>query len=93
MTDDIAQKDQTHKKKMQKQKENIDALVLIGGDGTFTGGMIFNEEFNFPDMTSLQTQLNQWNINDVKQKKISKAVMTCHKLVIHTLQFMKLYLV
>ena len=29
-------------------KEQIDALVLIGGDGTFTGGMIFNEEFNFP---------------------------------------------
>jgi 6-phosphofructokinase 1 len=28
--------------------ENIDALVLIGGDGTFTGGLIFNEEFNFP---------------------------------------------
>ena len=23
-------------------------MVLIGGDGTFTGGMIFNEEFNFP---------------------------------------------
>ena len=32
----------------QLQKEEIDALVLIGGDGTFTGGMIFNEEFNFP---------------------------------------------
>lgn len=29
-------------------KANIDGLVLIGGDGTFTGGMIFNEEFNFP---------------------------------------------
>jgi 6-phosphofructokinase 1 len=29
-------------------KKGIDALVLIGGDGTFTGGMIFNEEFNFP---------------------------------------------
>jgi 6-phosphofructokinase 1 len=29
-------------------KEGIDALVLIGGDGTFTGGMIFNNEFNFP---------------------------------------------
>ena len=29
-------------------KNEIDALVLIGGDGTFTGGMIFNEEFNFP---------------------------------------------
>ena len=26
----------------------IDALVLIGGDGTFTGGMIFNKEHNFP---------------------------------------------
>ncbi len=26
----------------------IDALVLIGGDGTFTGGMIFNKEFKFP---------------------------------------------
>ncbi len=26
----------------------IDALVLIGGDGTFTGGMIFNSEYNFP---------------------------------------------
>jgi 6-phosphofructokinase 1 len=30
------------------KKEGIDALVLIGGDGTFTGGLIFNEEFNFP---------------------------------------------
>ena len=29
-------------------KENIDALVLIGGDGTFTGGMIFSKEFDFP---------------------------------------------
>tara|TARA_R110002012_G_scaffold81945_2_gene207334 strand:+ start:11637 stop:12623 length:987 start_codon:yes stop_codon:yes gene_type:complete len=26
----------------------IDALVLIGGDGTFTGGLVFNDEFNFP---------------------------------------------
>lgn len=30
------------------RKENIDALVLIGGDGTFTGGLIFNKEYNFP---------------------------------------------
>ena len=29
-------------------KHDIDALVLIGGDGTFTGGMLFNEEYNFP---------------------------------------------
>lgn len=29
-------------------KNEIDALVLIGGDGTFTGGMLFNEEYHFP---------------------------------------------
>lgn len=30
-------------------KENgIDALIVIGGDGTFKGASIFNEEFNFP---------------------------------------------
>ena len=28
----------------------IDALVVIGGDGTFTGAMIFNQEFGFPVM-------------------------------------------
>jgi len=27
---------------------NIDAVVVIGGDGSFTGAMIFNNEFNFP---------------------------------------------
>jgi len=26
----------------------IDALVTIGGDGTFTGAIVFNKEFNFP---------------------------------------------
>ncbi len=29
-------------------KANIDAMVLIGGDGTFNGGLIFNQEFDFP---------------------------------------------
>ncbi|HLV14767.1 MAG TPA: 6-phosphofructokinase [Xanthomarina sp.] len=29
-------------------KKGIQALVLIGGDGTFTGGMVFNKDFNFP---------------------------------------------
>ncbi|MDX9906908.1 MAG: 6-phosphofructokinase [Bacteroidales bacterium] len=29
-------------------KHNIDAMVVIGGDGTFTGAKIFQEEFNFP---------------------------------------------
>ena len=33
---------------MKLTKEGIEALVLIGGDGTFTGGMIFNKEFDFP---------------------------------------------
>ena len=27
---------------------NIDAFVVIGGDGSFTGAMIFNKEYNFP---------------------------------------------
>lgn len=27
---------------------NIDALVVIGGDGTFTGASIFSQEFNIP---------------------------------------------
>ena len=26
----------------------VDALVVIGGDGTFTGGLLFNQEFDFP---------------------------------------------
>jgi 6-phosphofructokinase 1 len=31
-------------------KANIDALVVIGGDGSFTGALIFNQEFDFPVM-------------------------------------------
>jgi len=30
------------------QNAKIDALILIGGDGTFTGGMVFSKEFQFP---------------------------------------------
>ncbi len=29
-------------------KNNVDALVVIGGNGSFTGGLIFNEEYGFP---------------------------------------------
>ena len=32
----------------QLLKANIDALVVIGGDGTFGGAIVFNEEFDFP---------------------------------------------
>ncbi len=28
--------------------ENVEALVVIGGDGTFTGALIFNQEYGFP---------------------------------------------
>ena len=30
------------------KENNVDAMVLIGGDGTFTGGLIFSEEFDIP---------------------------------------------
>ena len=30
------------------KKEGIDALVVIGGDGTFTGARVFAQEFNIP---------------------------------------------
>ncbi len=32
----------------QLLKHNIDGLVVIGGDGTFTGANLFASEFNFP---------------------------------------------
>lgn len=31
-------------------KAGIDGIVVIGGDGSFTGALIFNEEFGFPVM-------------------------------------------
>ncbi len=30
------------------KKAGVDALVVIGGDGTFTGGLVFNQEYDFP---------------------------------------------
>jgi 6-phosphofructokinase 1 len=30
------------------KRHKIDALIVIGGDGSFTGAMIFHSEFNFP---------------------------------------------
>ncbi|HEY9170072.1 MAG TPA: 6-phosphofructokinase [Lutibacter sp.] len=32
----------------QLKNAEIDGLILIGGDGTFNGGIVFNKEFNFP---------------------------------------------
>lgn len=34
----------------QLTNAGIGALVIIGGDGSFTGAMIFNQEFNYPVM-------------------------------------------
>lgn len=31
-------------------KAGVDALVVIGGDGSFTGALLFNSEFDFPVM-------------------------------------------
>lgn len=40
------------RKKAYKQltKHGIDALVVIGGDGSFTGALVFNKEYGFPVM-------------------------------------------
>lgn len=32
----------------QLKAQNIDGLIAIGGDGTFTGAKVFGDEFNFP---------------------------------------------
>ena len=34
----------------QLVKEGVDALVVIGGDGSFTGADVFNKEYGFPVM-------------------------------------------
>jgi 6-phosphofructokinase 1 len=40
------------RKKAHEQlvKAGIDAFVVVGGDGSFTGALVFNQEFNFPVM-------------------------------------------
>ncbi len=40
------------RKKAHKQliDAGVEGLVVIGGDGSFTGALIFNQEFNFPVM-------------------------------------------
>ncbi|WP_417620052.1 6-phosphofructokinase [Oceanihabitans sediminis] len=40
-------REEAHK---QLIKVGVDALVVIGGDGSFNGAMVFNKEFNFPVM-------------------------------------------
>ena len=47
-SDDFRTKDGRKKAFDNIKKHNIEALVVIGGDGSFTGAVIFNEEFEFP---------------------------------------------
>lgn len=47
-SDEFRTKEGRQKAFDQLKKEGIDAFVVIGGDGSFTGAMIFNKEFNFP---------------------------------------------
>ena len=47
-SDEFRTKEGRKKAYEQLVKAEIDAIVIIGGDGTFTGGMVFNKEFNFP---------------------------------------------
>lgn len=43
-------KEGRQKAHQQLKNAGIDAFVVVGGDGSFTGAMIFNQEFNFPVM-------------------------------------------
>lgn len=44
--------------------EGVEALVLIGGDGTFTGGELFSSEFDFPTVGIPATIDNDINGRD-----------------------------
>lgn len=45
---DFMTKEGREKAYQNLQTHGIDALVVIGGDGTFTGATVFGNEFNFP---------------------------------------------
>ena len=47
-SDDFRTKDGRKKAFENVKKHNIDGIVVIGGDGSFTGGLIFQKEFDVP---------------------------------------------
>ena len=53
------------------KKNDIDALVIIGGDGSFTGGLVFNKEFGFPVIGIPGTIDNDISIKTSNMNKIS----------------------
>ncbi|MCK0159283.1 6-phosphofructokinase [Allomuricauda sp. F6463D] len=46
--DDFRTKEGREKAHTQLIKEGIDAFVVIGGNGSFKGALLFNEEYDFP---------------------------------------------
>lgn len=48
--DEFRTKEGRRKAYDQLRKEGVDAFVVIGGNGSFAGAQIFNEEFDFPIM-------------------------------------------
>jgi 6-phosphofructokinase 1 len=48
--DDFRTKEGRKQAYEQLKAEGIDAFVVIGGDGSFTGAMIFDQEYDFPFM-------------------------------------------
>lgn len=48
--EDFRTKEGRQKAYDQLRANNIDAFVVIGGNGSFAGAQLFNEEFNFPVM-------------------------------------------
>lgn len=47
-SDEFRTKEGRQKAYEQLKSQGIDALIVIGGDGTFTGANVFMQEFNFP---------------------------------------------
>jgi len=47
-SDDFRTREGRQKAYDQLKKHDIDAMVVIGGDGTFTGANLFTSEFDFP---------------------------------------------
>lgn len=47
-SDEFRTKEGRQKAYEQLKKHDVDALVAIGGDGTFTGAKVFSEEFDIP---------------------------------------------
>lgn len=47
-SDEFLEKEGRTKSYKNLRDEKIDALVVVGGDGSFEGGLLFHQEFDFP---------------------------------------------